>query len=137
MAIRALEDLKFALIKTAAVGVTCTKGKAVKITGDDPMTATDCAAGESADAIALETQGTAGKNCQIALLAGACVIKVLVGTGGATRGKYAKVVSDGLADVGVLGGGTTLAEVVGKFVQSGVAGDYVGMIPAPFSGVKA
>lgn len=137
MPVRALEDLKFALVKTAIVGTSCTKGKALKVTADEPMTMTDCSVGESADAIALETQTTAGKPCQVVMLAGACIIKVLVGTGGATRGKYAKVVSDGLTDVGTLGGGTTLAEVVGKFLQSGAAGEYVGMIPASFSGVKA
>lgn len=136
MATRATEDLKLALVKTALVGTGCTKGKALKITADEPMTMTDCSAGESADAVALETQ-TTGKNCQVVMLAGACIIKVLVGTGGATRGKFAKVVSDGVTDVGTLGGGTTAAEVVGKFVQSGVAGDYVGMMPVTFTGVKS
>lgn len=137
MATRAIEDLKLALIKTAIVGTACTRGKGVKITGDEPMTMTDCSAGESPDAVALETQATSGKPCQVVMLSGACIIKVLVGTGNATRGKYAKVVGDGFADAGTLGGGTTAQEVAGKFVQSGVAGDYVGMQPAPFTSVKA
>ncbi len=41
MANRAIEDLKLALIKTGIVGTGCTKGKGVKITGDEPMTVTD------------------------------------------------------------------------------------------------
>lgn len=136
MAIRAIEDLKYALIKTVTVGTGCTKGKALKITADEPMTMTDCSANESADAVALETKAT-GLQCQVAMLSGACIVKVLVGTGGATRGSFAKVVSDGFTNAGTLGGGTTAQEVVGKFVQSGNVGDYVGMQPASFTGVKA
>lgn len=135
MATRSIQDLKFALLKTAVVGAACTEGKGVKITGDEPMTVTDCSAGESPDAIALETQ-TTGKQCQIVMLAGACIIKVRVGTGGATRGKYARIVADGFTDA-TLGGGTTAQEVCGKFVQSGVVGDFVGLMPALFTGVRA
>lgn len=131
---RALEDLKLASIKSYTVGTACTKGKAVKLSADD--TITDCSAGEDGIGVALETQ-TTGKRAQIVLLAGAPTIKVLVGTGDATRGSYGVVVSDGFTNVATLGGGTVAKKVLVKFLQSGVAGDYVGAVPAPFIGVSA
>lgn len=73
--------------------------------------------------------GAAGDKVSVALLAGACVIPVLVGTGGATRGKKAKVVANGVADSTPAGAGTTAIQTVGFFTQSGVAGDIVGMVP--------
>lgn len=134
MATRPLEDLKLGSIKSYTVGTACTKGKAVKLSADD--TITDASSGEDAIGIALETQ-TTGKRAQVVLLAGAPTILVLVGTGGATRNAYGTAVSDGLADVGTLGGGTTAKKVLVKFLQSGVVGDYVGALPTPFIGVSA
>lgn len=66
--------------------------------------------------------GAAGDKVQMAYLAGAAIVPVKVGTGGATRGKQAKVVADGVTD------GTTGTEVVGTFTESGVVGDLVGLL---------
>lgn len=79
------------------------------------------------------TAGAAGDFVTVALLAGACIIPVLVGTGGATRGKLQQVVSDGVTDVTPNGAPTTgvLVGAVGIATQSGVAGDIIGIIPAP------
>jgi hypothetical protein len=74
--------------------------------------------------------GAAGDKVQLAYLAGACIIPVLVGTGAATRGKFAKVVSDGVTDATPTVTTPAAIDVVGFFTQSGVAGDIVGMVPA-------
>lgn len=76
--------------------------------------------------------GAAGKKVQVTLLAGAGIIPVLVGTGGATRGKLAKVVSDGVTDATPTATASTPVVVytMGIFTQSGSAGDVVGMIPS-------
>ena len=131
MATRPLEDLKSACIKSYTVGTACTAGYPVKLSADD--TITNCGAGESGFAVALETK-TTGLRAQVVLLAGACIIKVKVGTGDATRNTWAKAAANGFTDA-ALGGGTTSVEVLGMFLQSGVAGDEVGLLPAPHSAV--
>jgi hypothetical protein len=131
MATRPLEDLKLACIKSYTVGTACTAGYAVKLSADG--TITNCGAGDSGMGVALETKAT-GLRAQIVLLAGACIIKVKVGTGDATRNTWAKMAADGFTDA-ALGGGTTTVEVLGMFLQSGVAGDEVGLLPAPHSAV--
>lgn len=134
---RASEDLKFAVIKSKTVqsGQTVTKGKAVKFGAGGEGYVQDCAAGNSAIGIALET-GAAGAQVQIALLCSAGLLKVLVGTGGATCGKEAVVVADGLTDAATLGGGTTLVNTVGVFYESGVVGDTVALMPVRAPAVK-
>lgn len=73
--------------------------------------------------------GAATDKVNVALLAGGGVVPVLVGTGGATRGKYAKVVADGVTDAAPDVATPAAMNVVGYFTQSGVAGDLVGMVP--------
>lgn len=134
MAVRAVENLTNACIMdfTVASGQAATLGKCVKFSGDDNEIALSGATDVDTIGVALSTQ-TAGERVQVCMLTGGCVVKVLVGTGGATRGKYAIVTTDGVTDQ-TLGGGTTVKYIVGKFVQSGSAGDYVGMIPIGFAG---
>lgn len=73
--------------------------------------------------------GAVGDKVQVAYLCGAGIIPVKVGTGGATRGKWAKVVADGVTDATPAGSGTTAVEIAGIFEQNGVAADVVGLIP--------
>ncbi len=73
--------------------------------------------------------GAAGDKVRVALLAGCGIVPVLVGTGGATRGKYAKVVADGVTDATPDVATPAAMNVVGFFTQSGVAGDMVGLVP--------
>jgi len=73
--------------------------------------------------------GAVGDKVTIAPLAGSMIVPVKVGTGGATRGKQAKVVADGVTNSVPAGAGTTATPTVGQFTQSGVAGDMVGLIP--------
>lgn len=76
------------------------------------------------------TPGGVGDEVQIAYLCGACVIPVKVGTGGATRGKLAKVVSDGFTSAAPTATTPVDMNVAGFFTQSGSAGDIVGMVPS-------
>ena len=58
------------------------------------------------------------------------VVPVLVGTGGATQGTKAKIVSDGFTNAGAHdSSGATDDSIAGVFFETGVVGDIVGMIP--------
>ncbi len=134
MAIRADRDLQRALIKTRLVetGQTVALGRVVK-DGNADGEVQHCADG--VDAIGVITSlgplnGAAGDEVQMAYLAGAIVIPVKVGTGGATRGKFAKCVADGVTNAVPDVATPAAMNVVGFFTQSGVAGDIVGMVPA-------
>lgn len=119
-------EMENALVRTFTVGTAVTKGMLVKFAGDDIVT--NASAGELGMGIALETSTTAGARVQVALLAGASILSVLVGTGGATRGKFATAVADGLTDI-TPGGGTVAKYIAGLFLQSAAAGKYVGFLP--------
>lgn len=136
MAARAHENLENAVIRTFTVkaAASATEGRLVKFgAADDEVE--NAGANEAGFAIALETKA-AGEKVQCALLSGASILKVKVGTGGATRGIAAVNAADGLTDQ-VVGGGTTLVHIAGYFLQSGVAGDLVGLMPMRHSTVKA
>lgn len=136
MAARAIRSEQFGLVKTYSVpaGKAVTKGMRVKFSGADDAIE-NCGAGDNGFAIALEN-GVAGGQAQV-LLEGSAVVPVLVGTGGATRGAHAVPVADGFTDQTV-GGGTVVKNVSGKFMQTGAAGDYVGLlIGCPVSSVGA
>lgn len=136
MVARATFDLKEALIKnfTVAGGQTATEGKVGTLANTLVQNA---AAGVAGDVVFLES-ATAGNRVSCILLKGGAIVRVLVGTGGATAGSYAVVVSNGVTNTpAIAADGTVLHNIVGKFVESGVAGDYVGMVPATFVGNAA
>lgn len=84
---------------------------------------------EVADAIGfVEIANTTVNRGLRVVLFGNGIMEVDVGTGGATRGKDAKVVADGFTNAAANGGGTVSQIVFGKFLQNGVAGDRIGMI---------
>ena len=93
------------------------------------------AAGEQGFCVFLE-DAVDGAMTTVVLLAGACIVPVKVGTGGATRGKHAVAVSNGFTDI-TPGGGTVAKYTNGVFMQTGVAGDFVGMIPLAVPTVTA
>lgn len=129
---RATEILNGAIIRayTVAASKTAVKGYPVKLSGSDTAIEKMAAIGDNVIGIALDS-GSAGDTVRVALFGkGAC--KALVGTGGATRGAPAKYAADGLTDATV-GGGTTKLTVTGQFLETGVAGDYVGMNLGAFS----
>ena len=76
------------------------------------------------------TAGAAGDRVTVQPLTGG-IIPVKVGTGGATRGLFAKAAADGLTDATPAAAAANLRFVAGVFTQSGSAGDLVGMIPMP------
>ena len=129
MATRAHQQMTNALVRAYQVGTAVTKGKLVKFGADDDHV-TDASAAEQGMGIALETSSTVDARVQIALLAGASIVPVLVGTGGATRGSYASAVANGFSNQ-TTGGGTVAKHIAGIFLQTGVAGDFVGFLCCP------
>jgi hypothetical protein len=129
MATRAHQQMDNALIRAYQVGTAVTRGKLVKLVTDDDHV-TDASAAEQGIGIALETSTTADARVQVAMLAGAAIVPVLVGTGGATRGAYAAAVANGFTNQST-GGGTVAKHIAGVFTQTGVAGDYVGLLVCP------
>lgn len=109
---------------TVASGQTVTEGFRVKFASADGE-CQNCGAGEDGFGIA-QASGTAGQKVSI-VLEGSAVVKVKVGTGGATRGAYSIPVANGYADQAIADG-TTPRRLAGKFMQTGVAGDFVGML---------
>lgn len=126
MATRPHQKIDHAVIQSFLIpsAKTTTKGKRVKFSGSDTG-CEDCGAGEDGIGVALAT-GVAGDTVQV-VLEGHAVVPVLVGTGGATRGAFAKIVADGYTDQAIADG-TTPRLLAGKFMQSGVAGDLVGLL---------
>jgi predicted RecA/RadA family phage recombinase len=118
---------------TVAASQTCTVGKTVKLASD--TTVQDAGAGsdleigicmESSDANA---SGVVAAGFQVEiLLLGHAVVPMLVGTGASTRSKKQVVVSDGITDAAASGGGTTAVECIGIALESGVAGDLIGVL---------
>lgn len=121
----ALQDARTVITSTLAIGRVVKDG-----TSDGQAQITTDGVGAIGVVTELgKTAGAVGDVITICLLAGGAVVPVLVGTGGATRGKLAKVVADGVTDAVPAGAGTTAVEICGKFTQTGVAGDLVGMVP--------
>lgn len=137
MATRACIDLTRATIRsyTVKAASAVTAFKAVKFNTSDETQALDCTAGDQADGYALET-GAAGDVVQVATFISGGAAKALVGTGGCTVGDWLKVVSDGVTTI-TPGGGTTLRQVVGKALQTGVAGDHVAVELTHFATVSS
>ena len=134
MAVRSDRDLQRALIKTRKVetGQTVVVGRVVK-DGNADGECQHC--DDGVDAIGVITSlgplaGAAGDEVQLAYLAGAIVIPVKVGTGGAVRGKFAKCVADGVTSATPTVTTPVAVDVVGFFTQSGSVGEIVGMVPA-------
>lgn len=137
MAVRPNQNLEKILIRPMVIAAagSATAGLAVKATANDGE-CTVCGAGDRQIGIAMQTSAVAGAVVDVALLQGGGIIPVTVGTGGATYGKYAACAADGLTDQ-LLGGGTTVRYIAGIFMQTGVVGDQVGLLPGAFAGCSA
>jgi hypothetical protein len=118
-----------ALIRPKTVVTTpVVKGRVVSLNTSDGQCVHTAAAGLGFG-VALES-GAVGESIPVYLLAGAGIVPVVVGTGGATRGLLAAVVADGVTNSGTASA-VGAAYTCGFFTQSGVAGDIVGMVPLP------
>jgi hypothetical protein len=126
---RAQERLEGADIRPYTVnsGQTVRKGFAVKTSGAGIVEA--AAVGDNAIGIALDLgdgNGTTGPTSIRVAHFGKGVVKALVGTGAATKGSFAKFVSDGATDATV-GGATTKLVVYGQWLEAGAAGEVAGL----------
>jgi len=110
---------------TVYTAKTTVAGYPVKRSTSDKYVEKMAAIGDDVYGIALDTC-VAGDICRVALL-GSGIVDALVGTGDATEAVTAKYAADGLIDVAAIGGGTVKLTKCGTFMQSGVAGDYVGL----------
>lgn len=126
MATRPIENLDPSIIKSFTVAATksATKGFAVKHSGADDEVENGAAVGDEVIGIALNT-AAAGEKVRVALW-GPGVAPMKVGTGGITRGAYAKFHATG-GTTATVGGGTTKLVPWGQALQAGDAGDYVGV----------
>lgn len=131
MATRAIVDLKGALIKTYTVksGTTIVAGNRVKFGTSDTEVDVAGAAEDNSWGTALDGavgDGTAAKRVEVAL-DGHAIVAMTVGTGASTRGLRQVLVSDGITDAKATGVNTAQA-VVGVAMQSGIAGDSIGVL---------
>ena len=109
---------------TVYTAKTTVAGYPVKRSTSDKYVEKMAAIGDDVYGIALDTC-VADETCRVALL-GSGIVDGLVGTGDATEGVTAKYAADGLTDA-TIGGGTVKLTKCGTFMQTGVAGDYVGL----------
>lgn len=115
-----------ALVMQYTASAGCTIGEAVVFASDttvqDAGAATDLAIGVAV------TTATVGNAVDVYMF-GHAVVPCVVGTGDATRGTKAVLVADGLTDAAAHDSdGLVNASVYGVFIQSGVAGDTVGLL---------
>jgi hypothetical protein len=127
MASRAHNKIQNALIQSFRVPTAkaVTAGFRVKFSGADDAIE-NCAAGEDGIGIALE-DGVALQNGVTVALDGVAIVPVKVGTGGATRGLFARFAADGFTDQ-IVTDGTVVRFLAGRFMQSGPVGDMVGLL---------
>lgn len=134
MATRADQILDKTVIRSfKVVTANAVRGRMCKFGAADDE-ATVCGAGEQGMGVFL-ADAVIGESVSVATFAGAGIVQVVVGTGGATRGSYAIAAANGLTNQ-VLGGGTVVRHIAGTFTQTGVAGDYVGLQIGAFGGVS-
>lgn len=128
MADRAIELLTNAIIKPFNVpsGKAVTKFNAVKFSGADTDIEDAAAATDNVIGIAQDVGAALATGIRVAIF-GHGISKILVGTGGATRGAFAKwVTPSGCTDMTV-GGGTGKIVCWGQYLQTGSAADLVGL----------
>ncbi len=128
MAVRSHERLNGALIMQFdnSSMPAFSRGQEVKFNGSDTLL--QAAGTNDVLAIGVIYQSNAAGRTAHVVLYGHAIMPVTVGTGGATRGVDATTVADGFTDAATNGAGTVSQIIKGKFMQSGVAGDVVGML---------
>lgn len=133
---RVLKKIDYATIMTLTVTAAkvATKGFAVIISGNLTVE-DDAATGDTVIGVALET-ATAGNRVQVLLFGP--VVPMKVGTGDTTRGKKQKTVATGITDAPTTANsGATTTPILGIALESGVAGDFVGVMLAPSNRISA
>jgi len=123
----ALRKFEFAQIIafTVEAAGTATVGRLASFGASDTTVQDTVAAADDAIGVFL-TGGTAGDRVDLALFGPS--VAVVVGVGGATRGSKAINVATGMTDAPAHdSSGATDNQIYGIFMQSGLAGDTVGM----------
>lgn len=128
------QKLNNAVIVTRTVKAASTATRGLFGVYDSEGVVLDATAGQKGSVFFLETKA-AGEKVQCVELTGGCVV-IAKASGTATAGEYAIIGTDGVENK-TLGGGTTVAYIVGKFTQTGVDNDYVGVAIGQFAGVSA
>lgn len=128
------QKLNNAVIVTRTVKAASTATRGLFGVYDSEGVVLDATAGQNASVFFIETKA-AGEKVQCIELTGGCVV-VAKASGTATAGAYATVGTDGVENQ-TLGGGSTVVYIVGKFTQTGVDNDYVGVAVGQFAGGKA
>lgn len=114
---------------TVVAGGSVTAGLPVILSGTD-QECTVAPAGSDLSVGVAQNSAAPGERVDVTLYGPP--IPVVVGTGGATRGMKAVIVATGFTNAPAHdSSGATDGAIYGIFIQSGVAGDLVGMIPAP------
>lgn len=127
----ATQDLRTALIKsyTVVAGGSATLGYPAIFSGADDVVDDGGIASDLIIGIFLDT-AVAGARARVALFGP--IARVVVGTGGATRGTKAVMVADGFTDAPAHdSSGATNNQIYGIFMNSGVATARVGMQLVP------
>jgi len=121
----------------AVVTAPVERYRAVSLSTSDSQVAYT-AAGGAAYGFTLEA-GAVGAVIPVVVTGCGETTRVKVGTGGATRGSWAVVVGAAgeVTNAAALGGGTVARNIVGKFEETGVAGDEVGLVLIAFTGASA
>lgn len=128
----------YANITAKAVVAAPVLAKRVVALNTSDSQVTYAAAGAAGYGVSM-SDGIVGAVIDVAVLGCGATARVKVGTGGATRGSWAVVVgAEGrVTNAVALGGGNVAKNIVGKFEESGVDGDEVGLILQDFTGVSA
>ncbi len=112
-----------------ATGNTVRGGFAVKFASDDQEIVEAGANSELAIGVAKSPGKTYAAGDTVEVFLGPGIVPMVVGTGDVTRGIDARMISDGITDCPAWSAaGSTVVPVIGKTLQSGVAGDVVGVL---------
>jgi hypothetical protein len=126
MALRARVKTEHALRDSYVAGVAINEGDEVAFGTDDNTVVVSAINDDTAIGVAVSS-AVSGKRVEVVLY-GSAILVMVVGTGGSTRGKWVWKVADGVADAPANGGGTRPVSLVGRAMQSGVAGDQIGVL---------
>lgn len=116
------------ITRVVETGQTVRGGFAVKFGSSEDDIREAGANSELAFGVAHKPGKTYAAGETVEIVCGNGIVPMVVGTGGCTAGKDARMISDGITDVPAWdAAGGTVVPVIGKILQTGVAGDHVGV----------
>lgn len=138
MTTRASRALEGALIRPFSAAGTISAGQPIKYNDANARTVVAAGANDP-DTIGIALDDAVSGMRVSAVIGGGAIVPVRVGATGATAGKYAWINAAGrLVDAPALSAaGATTTYLLGKFVESGVEHDYVGLHYQPQIAISA